>query len=339
MGRIWIDAVTFDEALAAIEALVEAGRGGSVFTPNVNHIVMAESSAEFRQAYRRASLSLADGAPLLWASRLLGASLPEKLSGSDMVVPIVCLAAEHGWRVYLLGGPPGVAREASRVLRDTYALDVVGTDDSRISLVSDPNDWPVVERIRRARPDLIFVALGAPKQELWISRVMDVIQPAVAIGVGAGLNFITGHTRRAPRWMSRAGLEWAYRLHQDPRRLWRRYILENPRILGIVLATSLQARRRRVLDMQHEERPAAGAPKRFISAIQVPLHAHVVRRAALADVYAAEPFAADVQAPSPWGAARNGQRSADSAMSRKWFISSRDGLTIEPHQPPEPPVS
>jgi N-acetylglucosaminyldiphosphoundecaprenol N-acetyl-beta-D-mannosaminyltransferase len=239
LGRLWVDSLTFADALDAVARLVDEGRGGAIFTPNVDHVVQAEGDAALRRAYRRARLSFADGAPLVWASHLLRTPLPAKLSGSDMIVPLAALAGERGWRLYLLGGQPGAAAVAAERLRARCGVTVVGVDDAMVTADgSGAADAAVVARVRAARPDLIFVGLGAPKQELWIARVLDEIRPAVAIGVGASLDFLAGRVRRAPRWMSRAGLEWTYRLAQEPKRLWRRYLVRGPRFVGIVLRTA-----------------------------------------------------------------------------------------------------
>jgi N-acetylglucosaminyldiphosphoundecaprenol N-acetyl-beta-D-mannosaminyltransferase len=247
IGTLWMDAVTFDEALDTIAELVQAGRGGAVFTPNVDHIVMAESNERFRQAYAGANLSLVDGTPVFWASRVLGTPLPEKVSGSDLVVPLARRAAEQGWRVYLLGGAPGVAAEAAERLRLVHGTNVVGHDDAMISLSGNDGERAVIDRIRRARPNLLLVALGAPKQELFTQRVRDAIRPAVAVAIGASLDFVTGRVTRAPRWMSTLGLEWVYRLAQEPRRLWRRYLVQDPKFLWVVARTFLAARRSRTV--------------------------------------------------------------------------------------------
>jgi N-acetylglucosaminyldiphosphoundecaprenol N-acetyl-beta-D-mannosaminyltransferase len=229
--------MSFDEALRAIEALVDAGRGGSVFTPNVDHVVKAETNEAFRKAYDDVSLSFADGMPLVWVSPLLGSPLPERVAGSDLLMPLLEMAARRKWRVYLLGGAPGVAPWVADMLTNKMGINVVGWDDSRIqSDGSDPTGGSV-ERASAARPDLIFVALGPPKQELWIHRSLDAVRPAVALGVGASLDFIAGKYKRAPAWMGKYGLEWAYRLSQEPRRLWRRYLVEGPRFFSIVLST------------------------------------------------------------------------------------------------------
>ena len=183
IGQLEIDSVSFEEALARIEELVSRREGGAVFTPNVDHVVKAERDVAFREAYARASLSLADGMPLLWASRLLGAPLPEKISGSDLVIPLARLAARKGWRVYLLGGEPGVAQEAGDRLARELGLNVVGTDSPVIRPDGGADDAEqLLERLRAAKPDLLLVALGAPKQELFIDRFAKQIGPVVALG-------------------------------------------------------------------------------------------------------------------------------------------------------------
>lgn len=237
VGRLPVDGVSFEQALDAIEALVRAGRGGMVFTPNVDHVVLAEKDARFRAAYRAVDLSLVDGTLLLWATRLLGQPVPEKVSGSDLVQPLMQRAAQCGFRVYLLGGDPGVAQAASqRLMRQFPGLCIVGWDDSRIDL--DHLDSRIVARIVAAAPDLLLVALGAPKQECFIFEQRARLGAAVCIGVGGSLDFVAGTRRRAPRWISRIGLEWLYRLLQEPRRLARRYLLRDP-LFAWILARQL----------------------------------------------------------------------------------------------------
>ena len=232
-----VDRVTFAEALDAITELVERRQGGTVFTPNVDHIVMASEDDSFRRAYAAVDLALADGMPVVWASRALGSPLPEKVSGSDLVPPLMRLAAMKGWRVYLLGGGRGVAQRAAFRLRAAHPdLAIVGTASPRIDMREpEATRRGIVAEIQEARPDLVLVGLGAPKQELWIHESANGLRPAVLLGVGAAIDFLAGTARRAPGWMSAAGLEWLYRLGREPRRLWRRYLLRDPRFLRIVL--------------------------------------------------------------------------------------------------------
>ncbi len=237
VGQLEIDVLTFAGALDAIEALVDGGAGGAVFTPNVDHVVTVEDIPEFQEAYAAASLSLVDGTPLLWASRLLGAPLPEKISGSDIVEPLVERAARRRWSVYLLGGQSGAAERAAAELERRFGVAIAGIDCPRIDLgaAGEAEGCAAAARVRAARPELLLVGLGAPKQELWIHRHREEIRPTVALGCGASIDFLAGMQRRAPRWMSRCGLEWLYRLLHEPRRLWRRYLVNDPRFLKVLL--------------------------------------------------------------------------------------------------------
>lgn len=248
-GQVPVDVLRFDDALARIDALIASGRGGAVFTPNVDHVVVAQTHAEFRRAYQDADLSLADGQPLIWASRLSGVPLPEKLSGSDLFVPLMQRAAANRWRVFLLGGAPGVAESARTVLERDHGVNVVGT--LAPTLPERPTHAAcaeLAERLRNSGAQLVAVALGAPKQELLIHALRQHVPPAVFIGVGAALDFVCGRQKRAPKWLSSAGLEWAFRLMQEPARLWRRYLVRDPAFALIVMRDLWAHRRRAALE-------------------------------------------------------------------------------------------
>jgi N-acetylglucosaminyldiphosphoundecaprenol N-acetyl-beta-D-mannosaminyltransferase len=235
IGKLPIDVVDLAGSVNAIEDLI--GVGGTVFTPNVDHIVMGEQNEVFRRAYQRTSLSLVDGVPVLWASRLLGRPLPEKVSGSDLVLPLMERAAARGWRVFLLGGAPGTGEIAAARLKEQFpSLLIVGTEAPWIDLKSPVAErHAVAARIAEAKPDLVMVAFGAPKQEIFCDEMLDLLKPAVLVCVGAGLDFIAGAAHRAPPWMSRWGLEWMYRLAREPRRLAARYLLRDPQFFVILL--------------------------------------------------------------------------------------------------------
>jgi len=225
IGKIDIDPLRFHEVLDIIDELVSRGRGGAIFTPNINHIVEAESNHAFQVAYRRTTLAVADGMPLIWLSQLIRSPLPERVAGSELTPSLMELAARRGWRVYLLGGAPGVAEEAGRLL-ERRGVRIVGWDAPRIERDGSDRSGRAIERVRAAQPDLLLVALGAPKQELWIDRSADQLGSAVALGVGGSLDFLVGRRRKAPYWVSAVGLEWFFRLIQEPRRLWRRYFFD-----------------------------------------------------------------------------------------------------------------
>jgi N-acetylglucosaminyldiphosphoundecaprenol N-acetyl-beta-D-mannosaminyltransferase len=247
LGKLCIDSLTFAGAIDAIDRLVTSRQGGAVYTPNIDHVVNVEQNPAFAEAYARASLSLVDGKPLVWASRLLGAPLPEKISGSDLLLPLMKRAAEKKWRVYLLGAGPGVADRAAKVLREEHGVDVVGTDAPMIHTGDPSKNAEVVQKIKAARPDVLLVAFGSPKQELFIHQVQDEIRPAVSLAIGASLDFLVGAVKRAPRWVSDAGLEWLYRLAQEPKRMWRRYLVNDPYFALILLRSLRIPREERVI--------------------------------------------------------------------------------------------
>lgn len=233
IGRVPVDVVNIDEALKAIDCMVKERVGGTVFTPNADHVVQAEDDARFRRAYEATQLSLADGVSIVWSSRVLGDPLPMKISGSDLVMPLLRLAAARGYRVYFLGADPGVAELAkSAVERILPGIQIVGVDSPKIRI--DHVEQAVIDKVLAARPDLVLVALGAPKQEVFCSEQRIALAPAVLLGIGASLDFLAGTKRRAPRWISDNGLEWLYRLVQEPRRLAYRYLIRDPRFVGIV---------------------------------------------------------------------------------------------------------
>ncbi len=235
LGHAAIHCLSRQEAIEAILAMAISPRAHAVVTPNSDHIVMLEDNAELRAAYAKADLVLADGMPLVWASRWIGPRLPERVTGAELM-PLLCAeAARRQLRVYFLGAGPGIAEEAKRRLEEEYpGLQVCGTYSPPLGFEKDASQNRVIlERLRAAEAHLIFVGLGAPKQELWIAAHQDQLSRGVFLGVGAAIDFCAGHIKRAPIWMQKLGLEWTYRLLQEPRRLARRY-LRDTQVLRII---------------------------------------------------------------------------------------------------------
>jgi N-acetylglucosaminyldiphosphoundecaprenol N-acetyl-beta-D-mannosaminyltransferase len=229
--------ITYGQLCQAIDDRIKSGTPGYIVTPNVDHVVRVKRDAAFRRAYEGAWLVLADGTPLMWAMRLLGRPLVSKLSGSDMVPRLSSWAADSGRRIFLFGAAPGVAEEAAAVLRDRHpALNIVGTYSPPLGFEkSAEEEAKAIEAVRIAKADLVFVALGSPKQEVWVSKNYQAFGPSVVMGIGASLDFLSGRVKRAPRWMQRSGLEWFWRLASEPRRLWRRYLLYDSAFVLIFL--------------------------------------------------------------------------------------------------------
>ncbi len=223
---------------AAVEKVLEwcreplAGPCRYVVTPNVDHAVMFQSSSALRAAYQRASLVLADGAPVVLASRLLGRPLPERVAGSDLVPAIFDRQAtfqatmNRPLRIFLLGAGPGVAVRAAHNTHSRWRqVEVVGTYSPPQGFEQDTLEGQrILQRIAESKPDLLLVGFGAPKQEIWVERHAPQIEAKVALCVGATIDFLAGEKPRSPRWMRDYGLEWLHRLISEPQRLARRYL-------------------------------------------------------------------------------------------------------------------
>jgi len=230
-----VDNVNYEQALSIIEYFIESGQSHQVVTVNPEFIVAAQSDEEFRQILNASSLALPDGAGLLWAARFLGCPLQERVTGVDTMQRLAALAARKGYRLFLLGAAPGVAVETAARLCKTYpGVTIVGTHAG--SPAPEEED-EIVGMIQRARPDLLFVAYGAPAQDKWIARNLERLGVPVAMGVGGAFDFISGRAKRAPRWVQRLGLEWLHRLCHEPWR-WRR-MLALPKFVWLVVRERL----------------------------------------------------------------------------------------------------
>ena len=227
--------VTLDEAVAAALALARSRRGAFAVTPNVDHIVQLDRDGEMRAAYRAADLVLCDGMFLKWTLGWLGRPVRAKVSGADLVPALCAAAARQGQTVFLLGAAPQVNAEcARRISRDFPGLTLAGALAPPFGFLRDPDaEAAVVQVVREARPDVLLVALGTPAQEKFIHRRREALGAGFAVGVGAAFDFYAGHRRRAPRLVSRLGCEWLWRLAQEPRRLFRRYLIDDPAFLRL----------------------------------------------------------------------------------------------------------
>jgi len=221
------DNVTTTEAVSAIEQMVESRQPHYVVTANVDFLVQGQRDAGLRRILAEADMVLCDGTPLVWASGFLGNRLPERVAGADLVPVLLRIAAEKGYRVFFLGAKPEVAEDAVTKLRQEHpSLVIAGYYSPPFKPLTELDNDEIKRRIREARPDLLFVAFGCPKAEKWIAaNYRDLGVPVVA-GVGATIDFLAGRVHRAPPWMQRGGMEWLFRLAQEPRRLWRRYMTD-----------------------------------------------------------------------------------------------------------------
>lgn len=232
-----IDNLTMQEALQAIDHLIQENKSAYVVTPNVDHIVQLERGGELCKVYENADLILTDGKPLLWIAKWYGTPIKEKISGSDLF-PLLCnMAAEKKYKMFFLGAAEGVAAKAAENLMKRYpGLDVVGTYSPPFGFEKNKTEMTKIENmIKNAKPEILIVGLGCPKQELFILHNKDVLEVPISLGLGASLDFEAGKIKRAPRWMANHGLEWLFRITQDPKRMAKRYLIDDLKIFGLAL--------------------------------------------------------------------------------------------------------
>jgi exopolysaccharide biosynthesis WecB/TagA/CpsF family protein len=239
-----VDRVGLEALDSVLDALLSSGAPHQVITANLDFLAIARRRPSFARVLREADLVLCDGKPLQWAAWLQGHELPDRVTGTDLVLTTARLSASSGYRIFLLGATPGVAEAAGRRIEELVP-------GARIAGHYSPPVWPfdavenarMVEMVRAAHIDALFVALGAPRQDEWIAEHLEALGVPLCAGVGAVFDFLAGTARRAPRWMQHTGLEWAFRLSQEPARLWRRYIVQDIPVLAALLAEQLSARR------------------------------------------------------------------------------------------------
>jgi N-acetylglucosaminyldiphosphoundecaprenol N-acetyl-beta-D-mannosaminyltransferase len=234
--------ITFDETVSEILARVSEGTGGYVCTPNVDYVVRARRDPAFRSAIMGAFLRVPDGMWIIYASRLARRPLRGTVTGRLLVPALAERARDRSLPIALYGAPPGVAEEASKALQRKFPdLAVVSASAPPMGFkIGSPEDMAEADVLRSLSPAILFVALGAPRQEQWMQRHAPDFDGTVLVGIGAAFDIIAGRFREAPRWMTQLGLEWAFRLAQEPRRLARRYLVEDPWILLWALRTRFQ---------------------------------------------------------------------------------------------------
>jgi N-acetylglucosaminyldiphosphoundecaprenol N-acetyl-beta-D-mannosaminyltransferase len=226
------DRITEEEVVAVVREAINAGRGGRILTPNVDILRRAQADSDVRAYLDDADLVVADGMPLVWASKLSGSPLPERVAGSSLIWSLSRGLAHDGRSIFVVGGSPaargvqdGATRAADRLARDCPGLRTAGTLCPAFGFERNERSYEGFGRkVAAAEPDLVFVGLGFPKQEAVITRLRAGLPRAWFIGCGAAVNFVAGDIGRAPRWMQRTGLEWAHRLGTEPSRLAGRYL-------------------------------------------------------------------------------------------------------------------
>lgn len=232
-----IDNLTMNETLIEIDKLIRLNECAYVVTPNVDHIVQLERDEELKRVYENASLILADGKPLIWISKFYKTPIKEKISGSDLFPKVCDLAAKKGFTMYLLGAAEGVAAKAAKNLMQKYkGLNIVGTYSPPFGFEKDKKELDKIkEQIQKVHPDILIVGLGCPKQEKFMYHHCNELGVPISFGLGASIDFEAGNIKRAPKWMSEHGLEWLYRIIQDPKRLAKRYLVDDMKIFSLAI--------------------------------------------------------------------------------------------------------
>lgn len=232
MGIDCVDRAAVERRMAE---MVREGGPHQAVTVNLDFIHHGSRNAAFRQLVNQADLVVADGTPVLWFARYLGGRLPERITGPDLVEMAVTHSQAHGSSLFFLGAAPGIADRAAERLRERFgAFALAGTYSPPFGPLDGDEDRRIRRLLRDARPDFLFVAFGCPKQDFWIRDHADLGVPFAA-GVGGSFEFLSGAIPRAPRWAQRAGLEWSFRLWHEPRRLARRYLVDDVRVVGKLL--------------------------------------------------------------------------------------------------------
>lgn len=230
-----IDNLTMSETLNEIDKLIQKKICSYVVTPNVDHIVRLEKDEELQKVYKNASLILTDGKPLIWISKWYKTPIKEKISGSDLFPRVCQLAANKNYTMYLLGAAEGVADTAARNLMKKYpGLNIVGTYSPPFGFKKNEQEMNKIKaQIQDVHPDILIVGLGCPKQEKFMYYHCKELGVPISFGLGASIDFEAGNIKRAPKWMSNHGLEWLYRFSKEPKRLFKRYFVDDLKIIQV----------------------------------------------------------------------------------------------------------
>ena len=241
---IRIHALTESQTIQTILDRLARTEGGWVVTANLDHIRRLTIDPSYTELCSPADLMVADGMPLIWASRLQRTPLPERVAGSSMVWTLTQAAAHNSRSIFLLGGDPGTAERAAAKFRETFpSLQIAGLHCPNFGFEKDPAAITAIKQmISDTRPDIVFVALGSPKQEKLIAQLRETSPASWWIGVGISFSFVCGDVKRAPKWMQRLGLEWIHRLLQEPRRLARRYLVDDLPFVFKLFASAIRHR-------------------------------------------------------------------------------------------------
>lgn len=243
-----VDKISFADVLHELSARIDQKRHTHVVFVNAAKVVRYHQDLDLRQAIDRADILLADGVPIVWASKLIGSPLPGRVNGTDLMDEMLRICSQRGYRVFLLGARLDVLRRTMReILRLHPQLKIAGYQDGYFDRRDEAE---IVRQINESQADILLLGMSTPQKELWGDRNLPLLNVAVCQGVGGSFDVLAGVVRRAPSWMQRSGLEWLYRLLQEPRRLWRRYLKTNSAFILLVLIDMLASWKKRMTQRQ-----------------------------------------------------------------------------------------
>lgn len=241
---VGVSAIDMEAALRTIEGWIDRGESHYVTITGVHGVMESQRDEELRWIHNRAGMVTPDGMPLVWVSRLAGQRQVRRVYGPELMLAVCEKSLEKGYRHYLYGGAEGVPERLAERLQARFPeLQIVGTLAPPFRALTPEEDIEVVERINAAAPDIVWVGLSTPKQERWMAAHLGRLKAPVMVGVGAAFDFHAGLKRQAPRWVQHSGLEWMFRLGTEPRRLWKRYLRNNPLFVYSILLQAVGIRR------------------------------------------------------------------------------------------------
>lgn len=234
---IRMDNVTLDEAMARVQACVEAREKMYVVTPNVDHVVKLQHDERFREAYAKAGLVTVDGTPIIKVAQWYGMPFKAKIPGPELAEAAVRTAAEHGYSVFILGAAPGVADQAIRKLKAKYPglRDAGSYSPPRGFENNEEERRRIIQVVNDAAPDIVIAGMGSPKTEIFLMETYQAMNACVSFSTGAAIDFFAGTVSRCPAWVNRVGMEWFYRFLKEPRRLFKRYFVDDLAFFPLVL--------------------------------------------------------------------------------------------------------
>lgn len=232
----FVSNVTMEETICNIEEMINNNEKSYIVPINVDVVIKIEKDEELKKIVDSANMVLIDGTPLVWISKLKKRPVKEKISGSDLVPKLFEVAANKGYSIFILGGKEGIAEQAKEKMKEKYKdINIVGTYAPNFGFEKDDNELNKInEMINKTNPDLLIVCLGCPKQEKWIFNNIQKYNARVSICAGATVDFLAGNVKRAPKWVSKCGLEWFYRFLQEPKRLFKRYFVDDIKIIKLI---------------------------------------------------------------------------------------------------------